>query len=146
MLAGLLLLTILTMKLFPRLPVSCQLHHLLVEMPLAALAKISRRHLIFVVALLVMLVTTSEMIMLLGSTDIAMMLAWDVSIYVDALIAAWTLAAVTRSKAAWRALAGILTRPLRAARRRAPRRRSGAHTAANDADDDRASWAYARAA
>jgi hypothetical protein len=147
MLAGLLLLTILTMKLFPRVPVSRQLHRLLVEMPLAALAKMSRRHHIFGVVLMVMLVSASEMIMLLGSADVVMLLAWDVSIYVDAVIAAWTLAAMTRSKAAWQAFAAIATRPLRAARRRAPRRRpAGSEKAANDSDEDGRAWVYAFAA
>jgi len=143
MFAGLLLLVIATMKLFPAIPVSRLLHRTLVELPLHKLATLSRTHLIFGVVLLGMVFASAELIMLLGSADVVMVIAWDVSLYADALIAAWTLAAVTRTKAAWHALAGFILRPFRAARRRAPRaRRSGTGKAANDADGDGA-WAWA---
>jgi hypothetical protein len=144
MLAGLLLLVILTMKLFPAVPASRFLHRMLVELPLQRLAVMDRRHLIFGVMLVGMLFASAELIMMLGSADVVMVMAWDVSLYVDALLAAWALAAVARSKAAWRAFADIMTRPLRTARRRTPRRRRAAATkAANDADEDRPVWAYA---
>jgi hypothetical protein len=147
MVAGFGLLVMLTMKLFPAVPVSRLLHQMLVETPLRQLAAMSRRHLFFGVILLAMLFASAELIVMLGSADVVMVMAWDVSIYVDAVIAAWALAAVARSRAAWRALAGIVVRPLRTARRRAPRRRrAGTGTAANDADDDGGPWAYARAA
>ncbi len=148
MFAGLLLLAIVTMKLFPRVPVSRNLHHMLAEAPLAALARMSRRHLLFGVILVgMMLFVSAELIMMLGSADVVMVMAWDVSLYVDAVIAAWTLAAVSRSKAAWQAFAAIATAPFRAARRRAPRRRpAGTEKAANDSDEDGGAWARARAA
>ena len=147
MVAGLLLLVTLTMKLFPRVQVSRMLHHMLVEAPLAAIARMSRRHLIFGVVLLATLFAGAELIVMLGSADVAMVLAWDVSLYVDALLAAWALAAVARGKAAWQALAAIVTRPLRAARRRAPRRRRAATgKAANDSDEDGGARVYALAA
>ena len=131
----------------PRLPVSRLLHRLTVEMPLHRLAVLDRRHAIFALILLAMLFVGSEMIMMLGSADIAMLLAWDVSIFVDALVAAWTLAAVSRSRTAWQMLAGIAARPLRGARRRAPRRRrAGLQAAANDSDEDRSAGICARAA
>ncbi len=137
MLAGLLLLTIVTMKLFPLLPVSHLLHRHLVEIPLRQLEAMDRRHLIFGVILLGMLFAGAELIVLLGSTEAAMLVAWDVSIYVDALLAGWSLAALARSRAGWQSLAGILRRPLRGARRRAPRRRrGGTQKPANDADAD----------
>lgn len=144
MATGFILLIIAMMKLFPTLPVSRLLHRTIVELPLLKLATMDRRHVIFGVALLVMLVTASEMIMLLGSADVAILLAWDVSIYLDAVLAIWTLAAVTRSKAAWQSLAGILTRPFRGARRRAPRRRrEGGCTAANDSEEGPGGYALA---
>jgi hypothetical protein len=123
------------------------LHQMLVEAPLLALARMSRRHVIFGLILLAMLFAASEFIMLLGTADVAMVLAWDVSIYVDALVAAWAFATVTRSKAAWQALASVLARPLRTARQRASRRRrANTEKAANDSDDDGGAWAYALAA
>jgi hypothetical protein len=147
MFAGLVLLVIMTMKLFPDLPISRQLHRELVEVPLRKLAAMTRAHLIFGLVALAMLFTASELIMLLGSADFVMLMAWDVSLYVDALLAAWTVAAVTRGKAAWQALAAVVTRPLRTARRRSPRRpRSGTQQAANDSDGDGTGWTYARAA
>ena len=36
--------------------------------------------------------------MVLGSSDFLMLMAWDISLYVDAVIAVWTVAAVTRLK------------------------------------------------
>jgi hypothetical protein len=147
MFAGLVLLIILTMKLFPDLPVSRQLHRALVEAPLRSLAAITRAHLIFGVVLLAMLFSATELIMVLGSADFLMLIAWDVSLYVDAVIATWTIAAVTRGKAMWQAFAQVASRPLRAARRRSPRRRRiGSQEAANDADDGGAARTYARAA
>jgi hypothetical protein len=147
MFAGLVLLIILTMKLFPDLPVSRQLHRGLVEVPLRRLAAMTRAHLIFGLVALAMLFTASELIMMLGSADFVMLIAWDVSLYVDAVIAGWTIAAVTRSKAAWQVLAAMVARPLRTARRRAPQRqRSPAREAANDSDDHISRWPNARAA
>ena len=146
MFAGFVLLILLTMKLFPELPLSRLLHHALVEAPLRRLAGMGRRHLIYAAVLIVMSFTAGELVLLFGSADIVMLLAWDVSLYVDALIATWTLSAVARSKAAWRALAARLPR-LRMARPRTPRRRrEGSGTAANDAEDDGRAWAYAMAA
>lgn len=147
MIAGSLLLVIVTMKLFPRVPVSRMLHQMLVEAPLAALATMSRRHMIFGLILVAMLFAGAELIMMLGSADVVMVLAWDVSLYVDAVIAAWALAAVARSRAAWQALAGIVTWPLRAeGPRTSRRRRANTEKAANDSDEDGGAWAYAFAA
>jgi hypothetical protein len=144
MFAGLLLLIIVTMKLFPDIPASRLLHRAFVEAPLRGLAAMDRRHLIYGAILLVMLFAGAEMIMLLGSADMAMLMAWDVSLYVDALIATWTIAAIVRGKVAWQALVARVT----GARPRAPRRRrrEGSKAAANDADEDGRAWAYALAA
>ena len=145
MFAGLMLLIVLTMKLFPQVPASRQLHRALVEAPLRGLAAMSRRHLIYGMVLLGMLFAGAEMIMLLGSADLVMLMAWDVSLYVDAMIATWTIATVARGKAAWQMLAARLTGRRGAPRPRAPRRRAESR-AANDADDDGGHWSYARAA
>lgn len=139
MLAGFALLIILTMKLFPDIPASRLLHRALVEAPLRKLAAMERRHWIYGAVLVAMLFAGTEMIMLLGSTDFVILMAWDVSLYVDALIATWTLAAVARSKAAWRMILPA-RRPKPRARRR---RRVEIGKAANDSDEDGEGWAYA---
>jgi hypothetical protein len=147
MFAGLLLLMILTMTLFPEVPAARLLHRALVEAPLRALAAMSRRHLIYGAVLVAMLFAGAELIVMLGSTDLVMLMAWDVSLYVDAAIAAWTIATVARGKAAWQMLAARLIGRRGAPRPRAPRRRrDGSKTAANDADEDGGHWTYARAA
>ena len=147
MVAGFLLLIIVTMKLFPQVPLARALHLMLIELPLRKIAVMDRRHLLFGVILVGMLFASAELIMMLGSADIAMVMAWDASVYVDALLATWALAAVARSKAAWQALVGLVTRPLRGARLRSSRRRrANTGKAANDADEDGGAWVYALAA
>ncbi len=145
MFAGFVLLVIAMMKLFPELPTSRTLHRALVEEPLARIAAMGRRHLIYAAVLIGMMFAGAELVMLLGSADLMMLMAWDVSLYVDALIATWTLSAVMRGKAAWRALARRFLRPLRRAPR-SRRRRVVRRTAANDADDEGGDWGYAVAA
>ena len=143
MLAAFVLLVIAMMKLFPQAPAARLLHEALVEAPLRGLAAMSRRHLIYGALLVTMLFAGAEMVVMLGSSDLVMLMAWDVLLYVDAVIAAWTIAAVARGKAIRQVLIGRLATP----RPRAPRRRTkGRKTAANDADGDGVDWRYARAA
>ncbi|HTU10708.1 MAG TPA: hypothetical protein VMG08_07385 [Allosphingosinicella sp.] len=146
--AGFALAVLLVMKWLPDLPVSRTLHHLLVEAPLALLARFDRRHVIFVGVIAALSFTGMEMIMLFGSAEMFMLYAWDVTLVVDALIATWTLSTVARGKAAWRAFAGLVAAPFRKlARPRTTRTRPEAsRKAANDADEDGGAWAYARAA
>lgn len=147
MFVGMLFGIVLAMKLFPETPIARAMHRAFVERPLERLATMDRRHLIFGVIALGMLFTFTELIMLIGSTDLVMLMAWDVSIYVDAVIAAWTVAAVARLKGAWRYTLARILAPLRAARPRASRRRiATARPPANDADEDGAFRTYALAA
>ncbi|HEV7660447.1 MAG TPA: hypothetical protein VGO55_11435 [Allosphingosinicella sp.] len=147
MFAGLMLLMILTVKLFSEVPASRLLHRTLVEAPLRGLAVMSRRHLIYGAVVVAMLFAGTELIMMLGSTDLVMLMAWDVSLYVDAVIATWTIATVARGRTAWQMLAACLAGRRGTPRPRAPRRRrAGSKTAANDAGEDRGHWTYACAA
>ena len=147
MFVGMLFGIVLAMKIFPETPIARAMHRAFVERPLEKLSAMDRRHLIFAVIALAMLSTGLEMVMLLGSTDLLMLMAWDVSLYVDAVIAVWTVAAVTRLKGAWRYALGRIAAPFRAARPRTSRRRiATAHPPANDADEDGAGWSYALAA
>ncbi|HYJ52064.1 MAG TPA: hypothetical protein VEW04_02740 [Allosphingosinicella sp.] len=144
MFAGIVLLTILVMKLFPRLPFSRLLHECLVEAPLRNFAAMGRRHLIYAAVLVALTFSAGELILLFGSADIVTLMAWDVSFYVDAVVATWTMSALLRGKEAWGMLTARLPRP-QLARRRAPRRRRAVRLReANDADED--GRGYARAA
>lgn len=148
MFAGMLLGIILAMKLAPDIPISRAMHRAFVEVPVAKLASMDRRHLIFGVIALGMLFSFAELIMILGSSDLVILMAWDVTLYVDAVIATWTVAAVTRAKGLWhymKARIGGVFR--RAPRPRAPRRRvTEGRREAIDSDADRADRGYALAA
>jgi hypothetical protein len=148
MVAGIVLLVITAMRLFPAIPLSRALHRALVEAPLQRLGAMSRRHLIYGALLAGMMLAGAEIVLLLGSADMAMLMAWDVSLYVDALIATWTLSALVRGKSAWNVVAARWLSPLRrAARPRARRqRRDPTRTAAKDPDEDAGGRAYALAA
>jgi hypothetical protein len=148
MFAGIVLLVIMAMRLFPEIPLSRALHRALVEAPLERLAAMSRRHLIYAALLAGMMLAGAEIILLLGSADMAMLMAWDVSLYVDALIATWTISALVWGKSAWNAVAARCLSPFRtAARPRAPRRRREASRSADkDSDEDGGGRAYALAA
>lgn len=144
MFAGMLLGIVLTMHLFPDIPIARSMHRAFVEALLASFGRMTRTHLIFAVVAVAMLVSFSELIMLLGSSDIVMLMAWDVSLYVDAAIAAWTIAAVARAKGFLHYLAARITSPFqRSPRPRASRRRPAeARKPANDPDADGAGWSY----
>lgn len=147
MFAGMLFGLILVMKLFPETPAARAMHRGFVEAPLRKLAAMTRRHVIYAVVAAGMLVSGMELIMILGSSDLLLLMAWDMSLYVDAVIATWTVAAVTRIKGFWHALkarmGGVFRR---ASRPRARRSSAGARPAANDSDDEGPGWYYARAA
>ncbi|TMJ19361.1 MAG: hypothetical protein E6G92_06125 [Alphaproteobacteria bacterium] len=148
MVSGIVLLVIVVMRLFPAIPLSRALHRALVEAPLERLGAMSRRHLIYAALLAGMMIAGAEVILLLGSADMAMLMAWDVSLYVDGLIATWTISALVRGKSAWNVVAARWLSPLRrAARPRARRqRRDPTRTAANDSDEGGGGRAYAFAA
>jgi hypothetical protein len=124
MLTGLLIVVTLIMKLFPETPLARSLHRRLVEWPLARLAAMNRRHAIFAVILVGLVFFASDLLVMLGPADAALGLAWDLSLYVDTLLAAAALAAVARGKIVWRAsLVHALRRPRRPrARSRRPLR------------------------
>jgi len=148
MFAGMLLGIILAMKLCPDIPIARAMHRAFVEVPFDRLATMDRRHIIFGVVALGMLFSCAELIMLLGSSDLVMLMAWDLSLYVDAVIATWTVAAVTRVRRFWHHVKARIAALVRLpARPRTSRRRiTSARPPANDADDGGAGWSYALAA
>jgi hypothetical protein len=139
---------LLVMALFPETVAGQALHRYLVELPVRQLARIKRRQLIFAIGVFVMVLCASEIILLAGSFDLAILYAWDASLYVDALIALSTLAATTRLKSmAVTVSTKFLARPLRQGRRLADRakRRPRRPSPAAVSNDEEPHPAYAMA-
>ena len=135
MLTGFLAFAIAVMRLFPETPFARALHHWLVEAPLAFARRIERRHLI----LLVLLLCMGQTLALLGSAELAMAYAIDLSLYADAVIMTTFAAYTARFKAAWRSVrdASLRLVPRRTGqRRRAPRSKAAARRTPSPSNDD----------
>ncbi len=115
-------------------PVARSLHRYLVEEPSRLAARFERKHVLFLIIGLASL----QGFAMVFPAEMAMIMAWDVTVYVDMLIASWTLSAFARlrSMRAWMALQMARFRPRRRARVRARRIRRSAENrhAANDDD------------
>jgi hypothetical protein len=126
------------MMLFPRTPAARWLHLHMVELPLALIARLERKHILF----LLVGIAAAQPLMMMGAADLAAVIAWDMAIYFDVAIAAYAAAALARTRAAWRHLrsrtAYWIRRPFTRARSRAPsaprRRPDQAPKPSNDDD------------
>lgn len=135
---ALLALATLVMLLFPRTPAARWLHLHLVELPLAWLGKLERKHILFLIVGL----AAAQPLMMMGAADLAAVVAWDMAIYFDVAIAAYAAAALAKSRAALHHLrsrtAHWLGRPTARARPRTPspprRRPNQAAKPSNDED------------
>ncbi len=121
-------------------PAGRWLHRMLVEWPLASVARIERHHILF----LIVAVFAVQAFAFVGLADMALVAAWDVSLFVDAAIAVTTMSAVARARAVWSALRQrienhvrrVLPPRLRARAPRSPRRTTtAARVSANDDDE-----------
>lgn len=133
--------------LFPETPLGRLLHRQFVEEPLRLAAKMERKH-IFV---LLILLFCGQSLLVLGSVDLAMLVAWDMSLYLDAVLAAWTVAAMGRIRATSRVIRTGVSRAVRrclAPARRAGRGRRSRRTAGErrPVNDDHEGPAFALAA
>jgi len=144
MLTGLPICTMIVLKGVPETTVARWLDRTLV----AALRKITRTHLIFLMLMSVILIAGTELLALAGPFDMALVVMWDVAAYIDIILAAATAiatVAMTRRRSGWR----VVTRRFRSAivRRtgRARRRRPSADRSCKPANDDHPG-AFARAA
>ena len=127
MLTGLLVYSIIVLRLFPETATARCLDRI-VGITRDAFGRIERRHLIFLALMAVILIAGAEL--------------WDVSTYIDIVLTTAVVAAATRGGAGWRTLIARFL-PHRAPRAR--RRRRGKRAAPPSAnDDDRP--AFARAA
>lgn len=117
----------------PDTPAARWLHRHTVEEPLRLAERFERKHMLF---LIVGVIALQGFAMTLPA-EMAMLMAWDVTVYVDMLIAGWTLSAFARlrSMRAWAApqVARFVPRRtrIRARRIHRPAARPGA---ANDDD------------
>jgi hypothetical protein len=135
MLTAFLAFAILVMRLFPETPFARSLHRMLVESPLAFSKRIERRHIILIVILLLL----GETLILVGSAEIAIAYAIDLSLYADAMIGVTMAASAVRLKSAWpRGRDAVLRLVSRKGRlvRRAARTKPEARPHAASANDD----------
>ena len=118
MLTAFLAFAILILRLFPETPFARSLHRMLVEAPLAFSKRIERRHIILIAILLLL----GETLVLVGSAEIAIAYAIDLSLYADAMIGVTMAASALRLKSAWPHARGAVLRLI--SRKARPRRRS----------------------
>lgn len=134
MLTGLLALVLVVMRLYPSTPLARSLHRWLVEWPIEVAGRIERRHLILVAIILF----CGPSLAALGSAEIAMLYAADLSLYAEAVLMTSLSALGLSLKKGWAAFfhrAGGLRRGVprqRSRRVRSPR--SGVSAASNDDD------------
>jgi len=117
----------------PDTPAARWLHRHLVEEPLRLAERFERKHVLFLV---VGLIALQGFAMTLPA-EMAMIMAWDATVYIDLLIAGWTLSAFARLRSvrAWMTLQTPRFLPRRArTRARRVRRAIERSRAANDDD------------
>jgi hypothetical protein len=107
---GLLAIVIALMTLWPETSSARWLHRHLVKHPLDLAERATRRQLLTWFILVVMLLSLGEMAAL-APMEVLTVIAADTAVYVEALVAVWTIATVTRTKAAARVMFARL--PLR---------------------------------
>ncbi|MES2095571.1 MAG: hypothetical protein V4459_02310 [Pseudomonadota bacterium] len=136
MIAAVLVLAMLTVRLAPETAAARWFMRYLVDEPLRLAARIERRHLILLGIMLFLMTVGGEVMVMLGSFDLTMLWALDMSMFVDAAIAAWTIATVARGQRIWSAIKGRVMRPLRP-RARSIRTRAAQRKLPPANDDDR---------
>lgn len=117
----------------PDTPAARWLHRHLVEEPLRLAERFERKHVLFLVVGLIAL----QGFAMTSPAEMAMIMAWDATVYVDLLITGWTLSAFARLRSvrAWMTLQTARFLPRRArVRARRVRRAVERTRAANDDD------------
>ena len=98
----------------------------------AALRKITRTHLIFLILMSVVLIAGTELLAMAGPFDMALVVLWDVSTYVDIALTTVVVASAARGGAGWRGLIGYVRRAERPRARRNRTRKPAAPPANDD--------------
>ncbi|OYY68961.1 MAG: hypothetical protein B7Y47_12670 [Sphingomonas sp. 28-63-12] len=109
--------------------------------PLARqLMKLERRHLLFALAMIAVLMLASELLAMAGSLDVGVVVLWDISTYVDILIVASVTGISARAQVGWQTVKHAFWRTPRFLRHRPRGRTRQAHRerpAAHANDDER---------
>ena len=137
MLACLALALTLMMRLWPKAALSRFLHRHLVERPVAWCATVERHRIIFLALLVVLTLSMSEVIAVMGS-EVVVAYAFDLSLYIDALFVTAALAAASYVRSTTRHIGALarLRQParLRQSKRRERTTRSAARKPADNED------------
>ena len=141
MVTGFLICVMIVLRGFPETALARWLDRTLV----AAVRRITRTHVIFLVLMSVILIAGTELLAMAGPFDMALVLMWDVSAYIDIVLTTVVVAGAARGGAGWRMVTQRLRSGIVRRTGRARRSRSTAKAARKRAnDDDRP--AFARAA
>lgn len=100
MLAECLALATLIIRVFPDTELGKALHERMVDEPLRWLARFERRHMLLAGVLIVLMMFGGELLLLAGSADALIGIAWSTSVYLDVVVATWTVAAVASVRGA----------------------------------------------
>jgi hypothetical protein len=136
MITGLLALSMLAMKLYPGTPLAQSLHLWLVERPLQWADRIERKHLILVAVILF----SGPSLAALGSAEIAMLYAVDLSLYVDAVLVTSLSAFVAAVKSRWSSLVRRVGCTVRRGRLGKRSRRLRVRKVSAPSNDDEPAW------
>lgn len=119
MLTGLLLTIIAVLRWFPETATARWIERQVAEVR-RRIGTIERRHIVFAVLLAVILVFAGEALAMLGPLDMGLVVLFDVSTYLDIVLATGTIAAVARGRGAVQFVVARLPRPRARARRKRP--------------------------
>lgn len=137
---------LIAMMLFaPDTDIARWLHRATVQDPLDRLARLERKHILFLVVGLFAIQAYAAVL----PAELAIVLAWDMTAYVDAMIATWALSTFARlnSMKAWAAVRmAALLAPFRRLRMRARRSRPVRPKARKPAANDDDPWSVPMAA
>jgi hypothetical protein len=121
------------------------LHRAAVEEPIRLVERLERKHILFLIVGLFAIQAYAAVL----PAELAIALAWDMTVYVDAMIATWALSTFARfhSMKAWVAVRmGALLAPFRRLRMRARRNRPVRPEAPKSAANDDDPWPVPMAA
>lgn len=139
MLTGLLVFAMVVLRGFPETAAARWLDRV-VAASVAALGRIERRHLIFLILMTVVLIAGAELLAMGGPLDAGLIVLWDISTYIDIVLTTVAVAAAARGATGWRVIA-VRFAPRRTSRARRQRAARKGTPPAND--DDRARFALA---
>jgi hypothetical protein len=91
------LLVFLMLKLFPETAMGLWLHQHIVVRLVDIFAKLERKHVLFLIIGLFLIQGFATV----ATADVAILAAWDITVYLDVVAAVWTMTALTRTNSFW---------------------------------------------